>query len=468
MKKLNYILLSVVAITLTFYSCVEDTDYDTPQIACIEPTLTGNPVELSNIITLYETNGGVVTFDENYEDYITVYVTSSDETGNFYKELFVQDKAADPTAAVKLSINVPSLYTKYEPGRKLFVYMNGLAIGKNQSGELMIAELNDTGISDFIRENKARTNILRSCETLELTPLVLTSPTNIDESHLGMLVQLDNMQFDNSLLNGNFVDPLDSFDTHYNITSCDDDSTITLETSTYASFKNSPLPQGSGSVAGILTRDYGDDFDVLRVNNPDAFSFDGERCDPLMIDCGLASTEGTNVLFEDDFSSYGANSIINGNGWTNYMQEGTEQWSTYSDAYSLGISAQLNPYNNGSVSIISWLITPAIDMDAQDGEVLAFKTSNSFSDGSTLQVLYSNDWDGDENTITTATWMKVSAATIVPDDEFYQDWVNSGFVDLSCATGTSYIAFKYTGDGGDINSNFNGTYELDDVKITSD
>lgn len=468
MKKIIYLFITISSFAFLFNSCVDDNEYDTPQISCEEPVLTGTNVELSNIITLWENGTGVTTFAEDYPDYITVYVTSSDKTGNFYKELFVQDKPENPTAAVKLSIDMRSLYTKFEPGRKIYIYLKGLAIGKNQSGELMIAEVNGTSLGDYIRENVAKKNIVRSCQTVELMPLMLDSPLDANENYLGMYIGFDNMQFDANLLNENFVDPNDSFDTHYLMKSCVNNTTINLETSTYASFKNNQLPQNAGSVYGILTRDYGNDFNVLRVNDVDAFTFEGPRCDPEIIDCGLATSHGNNTLIDENFDSYLNGNTINQNGWTNFSEAGDEPWESYLDSYSNSMAARLNPYQNGSESVITWLISPAVDMDAQDGEVLSFETSNSFSDDSTLEVFISNDWDGTEANIVSATWASLPEATIVDDGEYYQNWVSSGLVDLSCAEGNCYIAFKYTGDGGDSSSTFNGTYELDNFLMTSD
>jgi hypothetical protein len=471
MKKIIYNLLSVLVIMATLNSCVKDTEYDTPQIDCIDfiPAVADNEMTINDMLAYYD--GSVVEFGET-NDYIVGYVVSDDRTGNFYKELYIQDAPVDPEVSVKLAIDMRSLYTKYNIGRKIYIYLDGLALDESH-GEMVLGELINGSIS--MRENKAKEAIFRGCDTEAVMPLVLDSPMDVNNDYLGMYIQFNNMQFDLSLIDlntpedsENFVDPLDSFDTHRIITSCDDSATIRLETSTFANFKNKDLPSGSGSVKGILSRDYGDDFYVLRVNSPEDFTFTGERCDPDILDCGTASAEGANTLFEDDFSTYATYNPITGNGWTNYMQEGTEQWEAYSDSYSLGVSARLNPYNNGSASIISWLITPMINMDAQTGEVLTFKTSNSFSDTSTLEVLISNDWDGTEANITSATWAIVVAAEIVSDDTYYQSWVDSGFVDLSCAEGNSYIAFRFKGDGGGSSSTFNGTYELDDVKITSD
>jgi hypothetical protein len=56
------------------------------------------------------------------------------------------------------------------------------------------------------------------------------------------------------------------------------------------------------------------------------------------------------------------------------------------------------------------------------------------------------------------------AAYIVQDSDYFGTWFNSGNVDLSCAEGTMYIAFKYNGSG---HADFDGSYELDDIRIDS-
>lgn len=481
MKKIIYSLVSIIALTATFNSCVTDTDYETPQIACDfqEADLEGSAVTIESILGQWlgqndEDGNGVVDYYESespyvYEfdntNYVSGYVISDDRTGNFYKELYLVDTPTNPTYSIKLAIDLSGLYTKYDVGRKVFVHLRDLGINRIR-GEMVLGEMINSQVDD-IRENKVNENVFRNCEAVAVTPITLASPSEITSNHIGMLVQLDNMQFDLDLVGLPFVDAYDSYDSHRLMANCTDNSQIYLETSTFANFKDNILPDLKGSVTGVLTRDYDDSFYVLRVSDPDDFTFEGERCDPEIVDCGLADSHGPTVLFEDDFESYLVNDPI-GEEWTNYMQEGDEQWEAYNDANSLGISARLNPYNNGSSSIVTWLITPMINMDNQSGEVFSFKTSNSFSDDSTLDILISNDWDGVEANIPTATWAIVAAATVVHDDTPYQQWTDSGLVDLSCVTGNVYVAFKYKGDGGDISSDNNGTYELDEVKITSD
>ena len=119
---------------------------------------------------------------------------------------------------------------------------------------------------------------------------------------------------------------------------------------------------------------------------------------------------------------------------------------------------------SGDASTIAWLITPQINFDAQDGETLNFMTSNSFSDGSTLELLFSSDWDGVPENIPSATWDIIPAAFIVGDDDFFVDWFPSGNVSLDCIDGLGYIGFRYIGSGDE---DFDGTYELDEIQIQS-
>ena len=78
--------------------------------------------------------------------------------------------------------------------------------------------------------------------------------------------------------------------------------------------------------------------------------------------------------------------------------------------------------------------------------------------------MFSNDWDGTTDGISSATWGVVPAAYITQDSDFYGAWFDSGIVDLSCGEGVLHFAFKYTGSGA---SDFDGTYEIDHIRIAN-
>ena len=97
----------------------------------------------------------------------------------------------------------------------------------------------------------------------------------------------------------------------------------------------------------------------------------------------------------------------------------------------------------------------------QGAEFVNFISSNSFADGSELELLISTDWDGNENSISTSTW-EILNANISSDSDYYQNWVDSGLTDLSSYSGNAYIAIKYI--GSDV-SNYDGTFEIDDFQV---
>lgn len=464
MKKLIYGLLGVIALAFTLNSCVKDTDYTTPQIKCEEPAIDASQMTtieavLANWHALNPGNydNSVLKFAgiDDTPVYLAGYVVSNDQTGNFYKELFIQDDPANPQHAVKIAIDMRSLFTKYDVGRKIYVQLNGLGLNKKH-GEYVIGELDGENLIN-IRENVAKKQIKRACEPAE----VIAKPVNIgdiNEDMIGMYIQLDNMQFILSEVGKTFVDPADSYDTHRTMKNCDTDDEIKLETSTFASFKDNLLPELKGTVKGILSRDYSDHYYVIRVLGPDAFDFTGERCDPPILDCNGTNVGGNTVVFFDDFEAYSANDT-NLPGWTNINVTGGSTLFKVKD-YNGNKYVECKAYNSGENPMEVWLITPAINLDASDGEELSFKTKTGYNNGPALSVYVSTDYNGDINA---ATWLLVDADIASgPSSGYMNNWVE-GTADMSCLSGNVYVAFRYKGGDGGITT----TFQIDDVKVSA-
>jgi uncharacterized protein DUF5689 len=478
MNKVNKILtlFSVLTVLAFISSCVDDDDFGLPNITVTDPNITANAT-FQNLVSRYlqaVSDGDQIAIIEIDESplFIEGYVVSSDQAGNFFEELIIQNKVdgstdgADPRLGLNVQINVRGLYQTYEVGRKVYIKMNGLAIGE-ENGVYTIGKSNGNSI-DQLEEYEFRDFITRDPEVATLTPKIVAIG-DLTEADENTLVQFEDAQINRNELGLSFSgEQNDSFDGFRTIESCLSSSTILLQTSTFADFKSVQLPQKRGSIQGVFTRDFGDDNNVLVINTTADIVFENsDRCDPIELDCGLASAQASNNIFVDDFQSQSVGSLISGNGWTNFIQEGTEGFEAYTQGgtnSSLGTSCRIGSFRSDDASSIAWLITPAIDLDAQDGETLVFKTSNSFADGSELELLFSPDWDGTEANITNATWGVLPAAYVVQDSDFFGAWFDSGIVDLSCGTGTIHIAFRYTGSG---DAPFDGTYELDDISIDS-
>lgn len=480
--KIN-IILALLFSFLGSISCVQDDNFNTPNLSFQEPEISANQLRtlssLAGDLAQEQDNGGTLdytdqsttvsyTFNEN-DEYISGYVVSSDEAGNYFEELIIQDNYENPTIGIKLLIDVNPLFTKYEVGRKVFIKINGLSVGIS-NGVLAIGALNGNRLDEI--PSSAETQIIqRSNEVALIMPLTLPI-LEFSSDKTNIMIRLIDVQFNrDEVINNSFTfasEQFDEFNGERILESCTSDVSAILSTSTFSDFKGLNLPTGSGTMNAILTKNFFGEVFNLSINTPEDIVFtNSERCDPTELSCGLAATIGMTTLFEDDFEGQSTNTLISGNGWTNYIEVGSEGWEAYTQTgtnASQGISARIGSGNSGDASTIAWLITPQIDLEAHNNTTLNFQTSNSFSDSSTLKVLFSNDWDGNENNIVFANWGDVSDAYITQNDDFFGQWFESGNVDLSCGSGQVYFAFKYIGNGQDI---FNGTYELDNIRINA-
>ncbi|GAL66414.1 DUF5689 domain-containing protein [Jejuia pallidilutea] len=471
MKKTNNFLITMlVAFVL---SCVGDDNFGVPNITNENPDI---PVEkittFKAIKSLYEQaiNGGNTTVVVRDDIYIEGYVISSDKAGNFFEELIIQNKIDDsnpdndPRLGFKIDINQSSLSDTYQLGQKVFIKLQGLTLGET-SGVVTIGKGDAVNVQQ-IQATEYRDIILRTNDIVEIKPKVVALE-NLTEADENTLIQLQNMQLNRFELGASFAsESFDEFDGLRLLESCESGIQIIMQTSTFSDFKSLIVPQGSGTITGVFSRDFRDNFNVLVINSSADINFDStERCDPIDFSCGLATTIGTGNLLYEDFEPQRNNRPIEIDGWTNYIEAGTQAWEGYSSTSSnasLGRSARFQSASSGDISNIGWLITPAIDLDAQDGESLRFKTSNSLADSSYMEVFYADDWDGTEAGVTAATWRILTDAYVVKDTDSFAEWFSSGNVDLSCISGTIHIAFKYTGSG---QSTFDGVYELDDISV---
>ncbi|WP_044633063.1 DUF5689 domain-containing protein [Neotamlana sedimentorum] len=466
----------IPAILLTFlFSCVNNEDFSIPDISTEDPIIPeSNITTFSAIKSLYEqaVNNGNSTA-KIYSDtdlYIEGYVISTDKYGNFFEELIIQNKTDDsnpdndPRLGFSISINASNLSDTYQIGQKIYVKMNDLTLGES-NGIITIGKGNAAEVEQ-IQASEYQDIILRTNEIADILPKIAGFET-LTSADLNTLIQLENMQLNRYEMGRTFsAESFDEFDGFRLLESCETGVSVFLQTSTFADFNALVIPQGQGHITGVFSRDYGDDFNVLIVNSSEDINFENtNRCDPAEWECGLAETLGANNLLYQDFEDQSNNRFVEIEGWTNYIETGTEAWEGYSSTSSnasLGRSCRFQCASSGDVSNIGWLITPPINLDEHDGETLRFKTSNSLADSSFMEVLYSQDWDGNEATITTANWGVFAHAYIVQDTDSFATWFNSGTIDLSCQTGTLYVAFKFTGGGID---SFDGIYELDEISV---
>ncbi len=460
-------LLAVAALIALTTACVSDDDYAVPDTAPgAAVNVPGTVVELNTVTNRLLQSGESTLLFEGTNQYVSGFVISNDEGGNWFKEIIIQDTTENPTIGINIQINVNPLFVTYEFGRKIFIKLDGLTVGvKNGVYTLGIGDN-----MDRIQESRRDEFIIRDNVVATITPRQIEF-ADFSEALENTWVQLTNVQFVAEDLGKTFAaEPTDQFDGERRIKSCNNafGANANLWTSSFADFKALQVPRGKGSVNAVLTRDFFDDAYVLYVNSPEDFNFsDPSRCDLTPLSCGTYPSAGANTLLFENFETQSTGAVAMPAGWVNFQEAGTQTWRVYTAGGtnpSLGKSVNVGSFRSGDLSTVAWLITPRFNFDAQTGERVSFETSNSFADGSTMQVLFSNDWDGTSAGVTNATWQPLGDAIIVQDSEPFANWVFSRNVSLDCVTGTGAIAFRYQGSGDPATD---GTYELDNIRLSS-
>lgn len=276
MKTNNFYRICVLLFMMSLsVSCVQDDDFNVP--------VPGDPIEPADELTA---NITIAEVKELFPGYTTefvsdlileAYVVSSDAYGNFYKEVYLQDHPSNPTAGIKLVLDKQDIFLTYNVGRKVFIKLKGLFIGEGKGDVLTIGQefegeitgISETAIPDFV-VNSA---------TVEPVIGKLMQFSEITDAHIGMYVTIPNTQVHIDEVGLPFVNPDDYFSTQRTLVSCEEGTSFILETSAYATFSQLILPEESGAVSGIVTRDYSGNTLLLVLNEAIGMLYWEARCD---------------------------------------------------------------------------------------------------------------------------------------------------------------------------------------------
>lgn len=121
-------ILAIAAALMAIMSCQEWDPVFTLEYDDVYPgkgeTLTANTT-IAQLKKLYAVNGNRPLKIEDDDMVISGKVVSNDESGNIYKELYIQDE----TGAISLKIGKSYMYGEYRPGQTLYVKCGGLTLG---------------------------------------------------------------------------------------------------------------------------------------------------------------------------------------------------------------------------------------------------------------------------------------------------------------------------------------------------
>lgn len=257
MKKYNSILKYVFVIVTALFvtGCVHDDKYE-------EPNLEGYQCRTSDYYTNAEnkfvkwtlkdlkTKPQSVVITDNA--YIEGYVSSSDETGNIYKTLYIQDLPENPTQGLTVSLDAVSTYTKFPQGSKIYIELKGLAV-TTYGGVVQLGMITPAGTR--IPEKFIPAHVYRDCNVrAAIVPKIMTlaQMVSANDDFIGCLIQIDNAEFDSRSLCTNYAPNGVTVDRV--IKDASTTTTRVVRNSGFASFANQILPSGNGKFVGIYSK----------------------------------------------------------------------------------------------------------------------------------------------------------------------------------------------------------------------
>ncbi|NSW44695.1 MAG: DUF5017 domain-containing protein [Bacteroidales bacterium] len=418
MKNINKIhVLLVILSLITFTSCIKD-KYDAIPQNIPHANLTANKT-IAELKALY-----AGTLDSIEDDIIIKgIVISSDQAGNIYKSLYIQDS----TAGIIISLDKTNLYTTLKPGQLVYVKCKGLYLGAY--GGVVQLGFNYAGSIGRIPYAMIDSHIFPDgLPGSGIAPAIKTIP-GLTGNDVCTKIQIDNVHFEK--VGTEFASQLFS-NTSLNLVD-DNGNTIVLYNSKYADFASKLTPKGKGSIIAILSS-YNSTYQLILNSYDDLINWDTTA--QVMRD----------IINEPFTSTLGS--------FTTYSVQGAQEWTITS------YGATMSGYNSGYYANIDWLISPSINLDNSTNEICTFTSAMNYgsaNDGS-LKFYYSTDYvSGDP---TTAHWTEITGFSLSTGS---WTWTPSGNIDLSSIQGTNvHLAFKYTSTTSSC-----ATWELKNFKVTA-
>jgi len=301
---------------------------------------------------------------------ITGIVTSTDQFGSCYKEIFFQDT----TGGLSIRIANTSYYAKYRIGQRIFVKAKGLYLGNYVSGSrygfYQIGLFgNDNGGMEYISASKENQHIFRSnYPEPQPKPKIIKSKKDIVMGIGGdyhTLVILENCSFTQANGKTKYFEPSGTSTTISRPIQLSDGTTAEARISAYCSFANDTLPVGTLNITGLLT---------MFGNN--------DQVTHQIIIRSINDVEVPKILHQ-----YDMNTDPLSQGWAIEQKKGTDSWN-YSTS---GSTKSMRIQGLSGDETECWLISPKFNLQGEKNVEFAFTHRILNGTGDNAKVFYTTD-----------------------------------------------------------------------------
>ncbi len=300
--------IALVAMALNFSSCVKKDDFDDAPSTDVDPEIT-TTCTIDSLLSLV----GAFPVEITQDLVFSAIVVADDKSGNYYKEMIIQDS----TAGISLLIDKADYFTTYFTGRRVFIKAKGLFL-QSVNGTPKLGALVNSAV-DGIPSALINNYITGGSWGNVVIPRKRTV-TSLTDADLNTLVQFDSVQFDFTEVGQPFADAINKVTTNHYLQNCAGLSII-VRTSGYADFAGQPVPCKSGTVTAIYQK-YNNDKQVFLRNTADVTAdierCDGNICQTATLDTTYLTVDSIRTLFTTGTTTVPANVHIKGTVTSDY------------------------------------------------------------------------------------------------------------------------------------------------------
>lgn len=433
-------------LVFSFNSCVKD-DFDAPPTGGQDPNLEVTHT-IASLKALYDLSAGI-PYHITTDVIIAGVVIADDESGNFYKEVVLQDS----TGGISIILDQSEYHNIYKTGVRVFVKCKNLYINDYNGLIQMGGYIEADGDLARIPASLVSKHLIPGSYYHYVTPKKLSQLLAGNDLQ-NTLVEFDSVEFVCGQAGvTTYADAVNKEDVNTTLTDCAG-NLLTLRSSGFGNFASAMLPGGNGKIVGVL-QIYDTDGTIeptdfqLKVRDLADVNMHNVRCD------GGTGVGVTLTSINEDFTGLANNADLAFCDWYSLATKGNRKWQ--SKIFSGNTYAQATAFASSLAEMECWMITPPFDLSVAD--TLTFQSATAFWTHNGLTVWISTDFNG--SNIATANWTQLTCNLATSGDPNYT-FEPSGIISLTGFSGTAHIGFKYT--GSDTNG-LTGTYQVDDVSI---
>ena len=259
-----YSLSAILLLLLSFSACVKN-EFDAPVTTNEDPDLA---VSLT-VAEIQAMASGTVPVQITTNEVIAGVVTADDFSGNFYKEMIIQDS----TGAISVLLDQSNFNSFYPIGRRVFIKCQNLYIADDGDGNFQLG-IESAGSIGRIPSGLVAKYVIGGEWGIEVEPIAVTL-NDLGTVPSQMLVKLSEVQFADADTSQTYANPSTQQSMNREVNDCNGNF-VDLYSSGYAYFAGALTPSGKGTITAINKVYNGDPELIIRSEND--VDMTGPRC----------------------------------------------------------------------------------------------------------------------------------------------------------------------------------------------